>query len=126
MEELWSEVLKEGHKKLKAWKHSTKEEKGAFVSKGWKLFIWIVCLHSQNWLNKNSAYCCFTLILSRAEVKTKQEEDPRSLIVPARDTFFTPVASSSKHMCFGFPVCIYIYIYKSLHKLLSYIPTQTF
>lgn len=95
MEALWSEVLKEEHKKLKAWKHSTKEKKGAFLSKGWKLFIWIVCLYSQNWLNKNSAYCCFTLILSGSEGQTKQEQTPQSLIVPSRDTFLTPVVSSS-------------------------------
>lgn len=39
MEALWSEVLKEEHKKFKAWKHTTKEKKGVFVSQGWELFI---------------------------------------------------------------------------------------
>lgn len=31
MEALWNEVLKEEHKKLKAWKHTTKEKKDVFV-----------------------------------------------------------------------------------------------
>lgn len=39
MEALWSEVLKQEHKKFKAWKHTTKEKKGVFVSQGWELFI---------------------------------------------------------------------------------------
>lgn len=43
MEALWSEVLKQEHKKFKAWKHSTKEEKGVFCEQ--KLgIIYLDCL----------------------------------------------------------------------------------
>jgi hypothetical protein len=40
MEVLWSEVLKQEHKKFKAWKHTTKKEKVFFfVRRGVELFI---------------------------------------------------------------------------------------
>lgn len=39
MEALWSEVLKQEHKKFKAWKQTTKEKSGVFLSRGWELFI---------------------------------------------------------------------------------------
>lgn len=70
MEALWSEVLKQEHKKFKAWKYTTKEKKGIFVTGVWELFIQIVCLHSQTWPN-NTLLIAFTLMVPEGKVQTR-------------------------------------------------------
>lgn len=80
MEALWSEVLKEEHKKFKAWKHTTEEEKSVFVRKVgnylFGLFVSIVKC-DQTW-PKGCVYHGFTLILWGTEVQTEQGWTPQS------------------------------------------------